>query len=187
MPQSGCRWCATFTRADIDLRRAGAAGQSRHREGGDRVGHRARARRGPRARPSRQPDGYREPTSADRSEGRWQAVIADGFLLIELNQLEALRANPNGYLYVVENICQGDPASSGCGSFMARNYSGFLRGCAITAPTKSPYRSPSTTQRRHRFERAPVAIPTTRAEVPIATAALLARWAGSPASYRRNV
>jgi hypothetical protein len=34
----------------------------------------------------------------------------DGFLLIELNQLEALRANPNGYLYIVENVRQGDPS-----------------------------------------------------------------------------
>ncbi len=35
---------------------------------------------------------------------------ADGFLPVELHQVDALRGNPNGYLYLVENVRQGDPS-----------------------------------------------------------------------------
>jgi hypothetical protein len=35
---------------------------------------------------------------------------SDGFLMVEPNQVEALRNNPNGYVYLVENVRQGDPS-----------------------------------------------------------------------------
>jgi hypothetical protein len=35
---------------------------------------------------------------------------SEGLLMVELTQVEALRSNPNGYLYLVENVGQGDPA-----------------------------------------------------------------------------
>src|SRR5579884_3023287 len=35
---------------------------------------------------------------------------ADGFLMVEFNQVNALKDNPNGYLYLVENVRQGDPS-----------------------------------------------------------------------------
>jgi len=34
---------------------------------------------------------------------------ADGFLPVELAQVEALRGNPNGFIYLIENVAQGDP------------------------------------------------------------------------------
>jgi hypothetical protein len=44
---------------------------------------------------------------------------ADGFLMVELTQVQALRDNPDGYLYLVENVKQGDP-----GQFTLRVFEG---------------------------------------------------------------
>lgn len=37
-------------------------------------------------------------------------VRSSGFLMLESRQVEEAKRNPNFYLYVVENVAQGDPA-----------------------------------------------------------------------------
>jgi hypothetical protein len=40
-----------------------------------------------------------------------RSVRTSGFLMLEARQVEEARGNPNFYVYVVENVAQGDPAA----------------------------------------------------------------------------
>jgi hypothetical protein len=63
-----------------------------------------------------------------------ESMRSDGFLWLETRQVEEARRNPNFYLYLVENVRQGDP-----GLFKLRVFGGETLRRLITRAREKRY------------------------------------------------
>lgn len=66
-----------------------------------------------------------------------ESMRSDGFLWLETRQVEEARLNPNFYVYLVENVRQGDP-----GLFKLRVFGGDLRRLLARAREKRYFELP---------------------------------------------